>query len=223
MGKISRKDAIALGLKRYFTGKECSSGHIAERFCSSFACVVCARVSVDSWTKSNPAATKAMRDRSYKKNAVKKRDYSRQWRLKNPERAKLTSQEYRDKNREKIKEYDAKKWAENSKELYAKNRAWRAANPEIARSYDVVRERRKSIKSPVADEEFSRFVFKEAASAAVRREKMYGFKWHVDHMVPLSKGGFHSWENIQVIPERLNRMKHSSMIMTTPFEWLDYL
>lgn len=223
MEKISRKDAIALGLKRYFTGKECSSGHIAERFCSSFACVVCSRRNFDSWSKSNPDALRLMCNRSYQRNADKKKESARQWRLKNAERVRLTSKQYRDNNKEKIKEYDAKKWSDNSKELYAKNRAWRAANPEIARSYDVVRERRKSIKSPVEDEEFSKFVFKEAASAAVRREKMYGFKWQVDHMVPLSRGGFHSWENIQVIPERLNRMKHSSMIMTKPFEWLDYL
>lgn len=223
MEKISRKDAKARGLKRYFTGKECSSGHVAERFCSSCACVVCARSQVDKWAKSNPEAIRSICKKTYNKNAEKKREYSRRWRLKNPDRVKLTSQEYRDNNRDKIKRYGAKKWAENSKELYAKNRAWRAANPEMARSYDVVRERRKSLESPVADKEFSKFVFTEAASAAVRREKMHGLKWEVDHMIPLSKGGFHSWENIQVIPERLNRMKHSSMIMTKPFEWLDYL
>lgn len=223
MEKISRKEALALGLKRYFTGVECSSGHIAERFCSSYACVVCARSLGDRWAKSNPEAIKSICKKTYIKNAEKKREYSKKWKLNNPEMVKLTSQKYRDNNRGKIKEYDARKWAKNSKELYAKNRVWRYANPEVARSYDVVRERRKSKKSPVADEEFSKFVFKEAASAAVRREKMYGFKWQVDHMIPLSKGGFHSWENIQVIPERLNRMKHSSMIMTKPFKWLDYL
>lgn len=37
---IGRADAKALGLKRYFTGKPCKHGHIAERFVSG-PCVEC--------------------------------------------------------------------------------------------------------------------------------------------------------------------------------------
>lgn len=40
---ISRKEAQALGLKRYFTGKPCGKGHIAERYVSDTACLQCHR------------------------------------------------------------------------------------------------------------------------------------------------------------------------------------
>jgi hypothetical protein len=36
-----RRDAKAAGLIRYFTGKVCPRGHIAERFVSNYACVAC--------------------------------------------------------------------------------------------------------------------------------------------------------------------------------------
>lgn len=37
----SRQEAAALGLSKYFTGKECRKGHVAERYVSSGACIGC--------------------------------------------------------------------------------------------------------------------------------------------------------------------------------------
>lgn len=41
---ISRTEAKALGLKRYFTGKPCKHGHIDERNTNSKVCIICCRV-----------------------------------------------------------------------------------------------------------------------------------------------------------------------------------
>ena len=38
---ITRKEAIEQGLKRYYTGKPCKNGHVAERKTSSYACCEC--------------------------------------------------------------------------------------------------------------------------------------------------------------------------------------
>lgn len=38
---ISRQDAKAQGLKRYFTGKPCKFGHVAERFVGCHSCQEC--------------------------------------------------------------------------------------------------------------------------------------------------------------------------------------
>jgi hypothetical protein len=40
---ISRKDALARSLVRYFTGKRCTYGHIAEHWTSNGNCVECAQ------------------------------------------------------------------------------------------------------------------------------------------------------------------------------------
>lgn len=39
---ISRTDAAAAGQKRFYTGKTCRAGHLAQRYTSSGACVACA-------------------------------------------------------------------------------------------------------------------------------------------------------------------------------------
>ena len=41
METISRKDAKAKGMKRYYTGKICKNGHTAERFVCNYECIVC--------------------------------------------------------------------------------------------------------------------------------------------------------------------------------------
>lgn len=40
---IDRTTAELQGLRRYFTGKPCLNGHIAERYISTGSCVVCAK------------------------------------------------------------------------------------------------------------------------------------------------------------------------------------
>lgn len=40
---FKRQDAIAQGLKRYYTGRICPNGHYAERFVSNFGCTECLR------------------------------------------------------------------------------------------------------------------------------------------------------------------------------------
>ncbi len=41
---ISRKDALAAGLKRYFTGKPCKRGHVVEYYVLSRDCIECAKL-----------------------------------------------------------------------------------------------------------------------------------------------------------------------------------
>jgi hypothetical protein len=48
---ISRGAARERGLVRYFTGKPCKHGHVAERTVSNGECVVCAAVRTALWRK----------------------------------------------------------------------------------------------------------------------------------------------------------------------------
>lgn len=56
------------------------------------------------------------------------------------------------------------------------------------------------------------FLIREAFHLALLRKKMFGFTWHVDHVIPL-KGklvcGLHVPENLQVIPSTANKRKHN--------------
>jgi hypothetical protein len=81
-----------------------------------------------------------------------------------------------------------KKWATNNKDYFSKDRA-------IRRSL----ERNLS--------EFDRFVLDEAFKLAKLRESVFGSKWEVDHIIPVSKGGTAVSDNIQVVPRLWNKRK----------------
>jgi hypothetical protein len=54
---------------------------------------------------------------------------------------------------------------------------------------------------------FDVFTFNEAYDVRVRREKLFGFKWHIDHIIPVTKGGTNTYTNIQVVPASWNARK----------------
>lgn len=56
-------------------------------------------------------------------------------------------------------------------------------------------------------DDFSKFVLREAVHLRKLREVSTGFKWHVDHIHPVSKGGVGAFDNIQVVPALWNRQK----------------
>ena len=78
---ISRAEAIAQGLNRYFTGKPCKYGHVVERYATSKGCVECARgyyrtqyeanpekvhASSRAWKEANPEKVRAKKTKRYK-------------------------------------------------------------------------------------------------------------------------------------------------------------
>ncbi|QJB22030.1 endonuclease VII [Xanthomonas phage FoX5] len=189
-GVISRAEAKAQGLKRYFTGKPCPNGHLLERHVSSGGCVECARAYAAAWYAANPERHRA--------NAAA-------WRAANPERQRA---------------YDAAWQAANPELKRATAAAWRAENPEKVAANVAARRAMKLAAIPADWSDFDAFVMEEAAAACKRRESLHGEPFHVDHMVPLSRGGLHAWHNIQVIPARLNMKKGNRMWLTQPGEWV---
>ena len=81
---ITRQNAILQGLARYFTGKPCSKGHVAERYTGNKTCCVCA----------NAAANKA-------KDPNKVYEYNRNWRQNNAKKSLAYTQKYIQNNRHK--------------------------------------------------------------------------------------------------------------------------
>jgi len=51
---IERKAAVELGLTRYFTGKACKHGHVAERKTASGQCAECSKILTRRWKDEGP-------------------------------------------------------------------------------------------------------------------------------------------------------------------------
>src|SRR4029079_2871704 len=99
---LTRDEAQARKLKRYFTGKPCQHGHVAERFVSSFGCVVCALAR--NQTEEKRAYLKRWYDlhRKTPEGRVKRNLVSALWRAENPEKMKEIDKAWRVANPEKV-------------------------------------------------------------------------------------------------------------------------
>jgi hypothetical protein len=96
---LSREEARALGLKRFFTGEPCSKqGHIAERFVCNGICLKC---SSEQSAKNRAANLEKVRDRD--------RKHARKYRARNPERFKENMRKWRAANWQWILEYQ-RRW-----------------------------------------------------------------------------------------------------------------
>jgi hypothetical protein len=62
---ITRAQGIGFGLARYFTGKPCKRGHIAERHCPGGNCVKCAQMWSDLTVKNGRGRYRTAWSRAY--------------------------------------------------------------------------------------------------------------------------------------------------------------
>lgn len=117
----------------------------------------------------------------YAANAERERELARQRRIGNPE-----------KSREATKRYAR-------------------ANPHVVHAGSVNRRTKLKRSTPCwSSDEFDLLVKKEASLLAKMRKAATGFDWHVDHIEPLQGkdvSGFHVWNNLQVIPAKVNFSK----------------
>tara|TARA_R100000687_G_C6400655_1_gene141701 strand:+ start:468 stop:800 length:333 start_codon:yes stop_codon:yes gene_type:complete len=101
---ISRKDAKAKGLKRYFTGKPCKHGHVAERY----VCGPC----VDCTSEKNKERYLSKRDESIeyskkynKEHRVDRREANKRYHWKNRDKELERKRIWREENPDSAKKY----------------------------------------------------------------------------------------------------------------------
>ncbi len=105
-----RKEAIQKGLKRYFTGKPCKHGHIAERLVTS-GCVDCEEARAGKWYASNRERAADKRREWRAKNPGYMAEWARNDHINNPERQKERDLKYRIRHPDRVKAKDAKQTA----------------------------------------------------------------------------------------------------------------
>lgn len=200
---LKRRHAQKIGLKRYFTGKPCSQGHISERYTCDKKCVACHldisrkryenhSESINAGRRGKPQAPRVFTPKQVAVNSERRRlRYLR----------------------------DKKKVARQSREYVQANKG----------KYRERRQRRRAAELnsiPSWFGELDDFVITEASALAEQRKAETGINWHVDHMIPLQAKnacGLHCAENIQVIPEVINLHKLNRLMFTEPGSWVNYM
>jgi CRISPR/Cas system Type II protein with McrA/HNH and RuvC-like nuclease domain len=138
---------------------------------------------------------------------IRNAEKSKRWRDRNPEAAKAAKKKYYASEKGK---------AQKLKEESAYKTSGKRAASEIRRSQRPLSEARKQARlrhqlmrrtGEKTLDEFDFLVLKEAVHLTRLRNKLCGGKWHVDHIIPISKGGPCSHDNLQVVPASWNQSK----------------
>lgn len=208
---VTRAQARAQGLPRYFTGKPCKRGHVAERYTRNLTCVDCdlAKTRERQWHKANPE---------------KHRERNRRWDAENREKRAA----YRQANREKWLEYFRARWhAIPPEDRHARKREWYESNREHAVRYtaewaqnnpdrakltkEVVSHRRRAriaeANGTHTAADLKALLAAQGHRCAYCRADLRKVKRHLDHVMPLARGGSNGCENLQYLCAPCNLAK----------------
>ena len=182
---ITRAEAKALGLKRYFTGKPCKHGHVTERFTISKSCVEC-----------------------YNMCQAKRRSLPE-----NKEKVRAASRKSYLANREKVLEKGRIRNATGyNKEYYYKNtdkfiecvKAWIKSNPERRKVY---RNNRRCSVGSASKQDIDKIRDAQLQKCAICKTCLKKHGEHIDHIMPLAMGGTGYPANLQLLCPTCNRRK----------------
>ena len=89
---ISREEAIAQGLKKYFTNKPFRNGHVCERRVANNSCIMCSLARTKKYRQTEKGRAKSKEDAKLrwadKEQRAKQLEARKNWAKENPERIK---------------------------------------------------------------------------------------------------------------------------------------
>ena len=140
----------------------------------------------------------------------------REWYLRNKELTISRAKSWTESNPEKRSEILAKNRKVNAEARNAYNRDWFSKNSDKRSAYQAKRRAVLLQRTPKWLTQDDLWMIEEAYELAKKRTEMFGFEWHVDHVIPLQGkkvSGFHVPSNIQVIPGSENVRKNASFVL----------
>lgn len=206
---MTRAEAKAAGVKRYFTGKPCKHGHVAERLVSSFECLDCSRANCAADYEKYRERVLASRRKRYAENPSKALADNKKWVTDNAEKVRAYHAaryvEHRDavlaavrkraqENRDKIRMYKA--------EYSRKNKA------ALSVAYRNKKARRRAAEGVHTLQDVKRIRAAQKDRCAYCRVKLNG-SGHVDHILALVNGGTNWPNNLQLLCAGCNLSKSS--------------
>ena len=208
---VTRKEAIACGSVFYLTGKPCKKGHVMKRRASTGQCSGCAKELTAAWKLKN---SQHIREYDRARN-LSTREYQRErqkvYRGNNPGKRKDEARSRRENHRDKLSAEDAKYYAANSSCIKDRMGVYHKNNPHVAAAASAKR-RALVITEGLSPED------RQAISAIYKLCRLVsastGIAHEVDHIIPLSKGGRHEPNNLQIITAALNRKKGAKLSFT---------
>ena len=213
MKLVSRIAAQTQGVPKYFTGLKCRRGHVSERYVAGACC----------------ACVSERKKEMYQERRVEVLAYMKVqgaiYRAANPEKRAENTRRWQQNNREHLLELDRARRLANPEASRARSRAhyyrhrerellrqkvWRMANRGVINAFTAKRKADLLQRTPGWLSPDDLWVLQEAYALARMRTDLFGFSWHVDHVIPLrgkKVSGLHVPNNVRVIPAADNLRK----------------
>lgn len=218
------------------TGKTCKACG-ASNFYKSGRCAECARAYAAAHRKENPEKVKAAAAKWRSKNPEKIKARLREWRAENaprladygrsyrannhakvkaiyaayraanPEMVKGWARLSRLRNREKVAARDAAYYAANAEAIREKVLRWQRENPEACRIRG--QNRRAKMTGGKLSKDLAKKLFALQKGRCPCCRQPLGSDYHLDHIIPLSRGGQNVDSNIQLLRKTCNHQKHA--------------
>jgi hypothetical protein len=170
---ISRKDARAAGLTRYFTSKICKHGHLSSRLVSNRWCVACKKVAAKG------ESLVEQRERHHR-NKQKMNEKCRIWREKNKEKIQKYKKDNFEKSREHRKRSHIKKMNDP---IYALAKRVKSAISNSLGEIGLKKTSQTRIILGCSKSEFKIHIERQFTKGMTWENRD---QWHIDHIIPIS-------------------------------------
>lgn len=174
------------------------------------SCKPCVSKYMAEYRAKNAEKIRLSHQQEYQKNKERYAEYGRKWKERNPEKYKAMQAKSAAKRRKQAAAYEAEWRKENKEKCAEKAKRWRRNHPEYSnRINEQNRRERKKNNGGVLSKEISKKLLElqKGKCAACRASLDDGF--HIDHIMPLSKGGEHADNNVQLLCPFCNVSKHN--------------
>lgn len=188
---------MAAGEKQYFTGIPCKNGHTCNRFTSSGGCTKCVAIHTSRYPR-------------YPENPEKRAVSNAKWKKANREQTRISNAQYQQQHK-----HDS---------IKAKNERRKLRPEMIAKHSNAYRARKVSADGTHTGEDIKRLWDRQGHKCAVPgcTNAIAGSGkniYHVDHIVPLAKGGSNYPDNLQCLCGVHNLSKNAR----DPYRWAQAL
>lgn len=149
------------------------------------------------WYYGNKEKAKVRGSKYYEQNTDKIKERATQWAKENPDKVKVKNKRWEQKNPEKVAE---------------RHKKWNLRNPEKRKiiGKNAIYKRRGAISGKITSEEWLDLCQRyENKCLSCKKE---GIKLTVDHVVPISKGGSNTIDNVQPLCRSCNSKKGTKII-----------